>query len=102
MSPVLKVKVPCYRCHEEVDKLQARQLDPSSATKKYECFDCFKKFNLTPSVVRRAGSGAGYKLYCERCKYKFTSNKNLCPYCSKADYVVKRPDDVLELVDNLF
>lgn|SRR3989344_254854 len=102
MTSVLKVKVPCYRCHEEVDKLQARQLDSPSGTKRYECFSCFKKFNLTPSVARRAGSGTGFKLYCERCRYKFTSHKVLCPYCSKADYVVKRPDDVLELVDNLF
>ena len=103
MGPILKIKVKCHRCNEEIDKLDARPMESNGPTKQYECFPCFKKYNLSdsPRVKKRTSSGNGkYDLFCEKCRYKFSSRKIVCPYCDKSDHLIKSPDNILELLDS--
>ena len=82
---LLKIKVPCVRCGQQVDKLDARKLSASATGEtRYECFSCFKKV-ISP---QRSDRNRPKRYFCERCRYGFSAPSALCPYCSKADRVV--------------
>ncbi len=77
----LRIKVNCSTCGKKVDKLETRQLD----SQKHECFGCFKA--QRPRHPDQTASLLRYNLYCERCRYKFTSARRICPYCNESDYL---------------
>ncbi len=84
---ILKIKVPCFRCGKDVDKIGARQLLSPTEGYRYECYSCFKK-DLAPD--RRAVKPPQKEIYfCGRCKYKFVSRFSVCPYCNKSDNLEK-------------
>ena len=75
---LLKMKVQCYFCRNEVDKLTARQLETDRREPRYECFACFKK-GLQNKTKQQ--------YFCEKCKYRFLARSAICPYCNQRDYV---------------
>lgn len=79
---MLKLKVRCFHCGKEVEKLETRPVEGVTKEVRYECFPCFKKH-----APRKMGNEKGEKksYYCERCRYQFYSHTALCPYCSKSD-----------------
>lgn len=77
----LRIKVSCNRCRKQVEKINTREVSP----KKYECFDCFK--SQRPKNPDKTSTPLKYDLYCERCRYKFTSSQRVCPYCNESDYL---------------
>ena len=84
--PTLKVKVACSKCGEKVEKTDSREVGKNTTGPIYECFPCFKK-----KRARQPGSfqenSVKYNLYCERCKYKFTSARKICPYCNSEQHL---------------
>lgn len=85
----LKIKVHCADCGQQVEKLEARALTSSSAGSageaRYQCFDCFKR--ARPKNPDKNSTSLKFNLYCERCRYKFTSARQVCPYCNESDYL---------------
>ena len=81
---LLRVKVTCQRCKKRVEKLQTRALASALGETTYECFECFKR-ERTP----RWGTDEGIKMrrdmFCQRCRYKFSSVTAICPYCNQSD-----------------
>lgn len=93
---VLKLKVRCYRCNKEVDKNEARPMPSLDKQGRYECFPCFKKTSMAkkpkPNTEKR------YDLFCDRCRYKFSSKTLICPYCNKDDQLHKGKVTAYDLV----
>lgn len=87
----LRLQVDCLMCADAVDKNMAIAYGPE----KYVCFDCYKQ---KKSLLTAKGYDEKIQLYCERCRYKFTSKRFSCPYCSKADKVGKANISVQELL----
>ena len=93
--PVLKLKVRCFRCNQEVDKLEARQVESVSPQSRYECFPCFKKHH---NAAKKVADAPQREFYCERCRYKFSSKTIMCPYCNKDDQLHKGKVTAYDLV----
>lgn len=88
----IRARVSCNRCNNPVDKTQAILVDFPQKRNVYECYECFK--------LRKSGGANKQKqdFYCERCKYKFFSNKKVCPYCGRLDKVISGSFSLHELL----
>ena len=84
---VLRSRVLCFRCNNAVNKIDTIKTLSTTGEPRYQCSSCFAK-------AKTSAWGMGDKVqvksdcFCQRCKYKFKSASNLCPYCSKNDMVV--------------
>ncbi len=65
--------------------METRQVAASGKEPKYECFECFRK--TKPRGAATGREEARYTLFCERCRYKFTSARKLCPYCNDSSHL---------------
>lgn len=93
---MLRVSVNCFTCKKVVSKTEARLLRTVAAVPHYECFSCFKK-NKVPDG-RTAVLSEKCELYCDKCRYKFLSNKLVCPYCNQSDFLSKGNPNVHDLM----
>ena len=93
----LRVNVNCFKCGEEVEKNAARPIEAVNKEARYECFTCFRSDKTEPWGF---GDEIQEKkeLYCERCRYKFSSKISMCPYCNKQDQVVPGEVTVRDLL----
>lgn len=91
---LLRVSVQCFRCGIPADRSQVLESRNTSGDLKFECYDCYKRKQLTSSEAKKVGH------YCERCRYKFTSRNNICPYCSKNDCVITGKVSVNDLLED--
>ena len=79
--------VECFRCKENVQKANARLFTTLAEKKVFECNPCAQKSKAKLwSLGEESLTKNNY--FCDRCKYKFSSRKSFCPYCSKNDQVV--------------
>jgi len=92
---LLKLKVRCFRCLKEVDKMETRPVESISKDPRYECFSCFKKDLPQRGIPNRM---VHHELYCERCRYKFRSKSPICPYCNKSDQLESAKITVYDLL----
>lgn len=89
--------VKCFRCNTLVEKGSAIILRSVSKKPRYSCYGCYVK-------QKRFTWGFGdeipvkKELFCERCKYKFTSKRPGCPFCSKSDRVIESNITVKDLL----
>ena len=93
----IKLKVQCFKCRQIVDKSNTITLESVTKDPRYACSNCYKKSRSQPWGF---GDEVPYKkdYFCERCKYKFSSKRNTCPYCSKSDRVEGGNVTVKELI----
>lgn len=89
---ILRIPVECIYCNKNIDKRTALFVKNSQSRNLYQCDNCFKE-----NSERRANSEK-VSLYCEGCRYKFTSRKAVCPYCNKYDSVVKTDIKISDLI----
>ena len=82
--PVLRVKITCFRCGKKKDKVEARLIKGMNNELRYECFTCYKRNKAEPWWDGKK-EAVKKEYYCERCKYKFSSKRCICPYCNKND-----------------
>ncbi len=94
--PILKLKVRCYKCNKEVDKLEAKEVPSIGTMARYECFPCFKK--VAQAKRPKANTERRFDLFCDRCRYKFSSKTIMCPYCNKDDQLHKGKVTAFDLV----
>lgn len=80
----LRIKVNCHQCGLQVERTEARALDPMANRPEYECFSCFKRTQEW-EIANSKGRKEKRELYCVICKYKFKSLTVRCPYCSRTD-----------------
>ena len=84
---LLRIRVKCFHCNKEVSEAEALPVKSVTNKTRYNCYLCYQKHKTHPW-------GFGDKipvkkeLYCERCRYKFISKKEICPYCNKEDLVM--------------
>ena len=90
---LLRIPVECHHCKKQIEKRTALFVKNPENEQIFQCFTCFrsnlKRTNLDKEKI---------DLYCERCRYKFTSNKLRCPYCNQFDAVVKGDVTVKDLI----
>ena len=81
---ILRIPVKCHHCDNYFEKKDALVLKNPQNKELYQCFTCFKtnKAELKIDVEK-------IDLYCEKCNYKFISNKLRCPYCNEFEFVIK-------------
>ena len=83
---IIRSRVQCFRCKKSVDKSDTLVIKTITKDPRYECSQCYKRNRTKPWGF---GDEMSYKkdYYCERCRYKFSSKKDVCPYCSKSDQI---------------
>ncbi|MDO8510597.1 MAG: hypothetical protein Q7S55_00365 [Nanoarchaeota archaeon] len=90
-------QVQCSDCRKSVNKQDTFTALGGSRELTYRCRACY-------SVNKDLGLGSKEKpaikkeYFCGRCKYKFKSMGNLCPYCSKQDQVLEQVHSVMDLL----
>ncbi len=94
---LLRVKVSCTKCKRRVDKIETRAMTSSMGVTTHECFDCFKKAR-TPRWGNDEGIKMKREMYCQRCRYRFSSVVKICPYCNESDYLESGKIDVTDLL----
>ena len=85
---VLKLRVRCFRCRQEVGQHDARILPSISKEPRYECYDCYRKNKREPLLVGVESPPLKKEYFCERCNYRFKSKIKACPCCNKSDYLI--------------
>ena len=93
----LRITVNCIRCKEEVDKNQTLMTRTSANEPRYECYRCYKNGKSAPT----GGKGEmkqKINMYCERCRYRFSSKNSTCPYCSKNDKITSANVTIQDLL----
>ncbi|MBS3140489.1 hypothetical protein J4479_05825 [Candidatus Woesearchaeota archaeon] len=89
---LLRIPVECHYCKTNIERRNALTVKNTENKQLFQCFSCFRQ-NLT-----RAGAPGKANLYCERCRYKFTSSKLRCPYCNQFDAVIKAEVKLKDLI----
>ena len=70
-------------CDQSIQKIDSVLIDAANVQR--ACYPCFKNNKMLFKIQQ----GFKQEMYCERCKYKFSSKSLVCPYCSKGDRIVK-------------
>ncbi len=83
----LRVQVPCFRCTNQFEKTEVRQVPSVTKEPRYECFACFKRHQRSPLIVETPQEKVRY--FCQRCKYRYDAKIEYCPYCNKNDQVIE-------------
>jgi hypothetical protein len=81
---ILRIPVECHFCSSKIEKRNALIVKNPINDKIFQCFSCFRR-----NLEKSSKEPEKVELYCERCKYKFSSTKLRCPYCNQFDAVVK-------------
>ena len=82
-------KVNCYSCNESVSKSNTRLFNLYGKGNVYECFGCFKgNKGGIPHILSQSKEKQKQNLFCNQCRYKFSSRKAVCPYCGKSSNLV--------------
>ena len=89
---ILRIPVECHFCKTHIEQKNALTVKNFENKQIFQCFSCFRE-NLV-----RAGPSGKVNLYCERCKYKFSSAKLRCPYCNQFDAVTKADVTMKDLI----
>ncbi|PIN87597.1 hypothetical protein COV12_02995 [Candidatus Woesearchaeota archaeon CG10_big_fil_rev_8_21_14_0_10_32_24] len=89
---VIKTNVNCYQCYQAVDKTETLVVLSKGLQKLYQCANCYKKNKPQGRFEQRKS------FYCEKCKYKFSSKKPLCPYCNSSERLTKSNITVYDLI----
>lgn len=92
-------RVYCFRCKKSVEKTDTRFIGTVRKEDRYECLPCLKRNKSSPWSVRlEEGPMEKIDLYCERCRYKFSSRALMCPYCNQADMLIRGNITVKDLL----
>jgi len=81
----LRLTADCFRCGKNFEQKEMRKVPSLTDNKRFECFSCFRNYKYAVKMSR----ARKLTLYCERCKFKFSSRGRTCLYCNKSDSVVR-------------
>lgn len=96
---ILSSRVYCFRCKKSVEKTDTRYIGTVRKEERYECNSCLKRNKGSPwSIPLEDGPAKKLDLYCERCRYKFSSKALMCPYCNQADMLMRGNITVKDLL----
>ncbi len=84
---ILNLKVNCFRCRKEVSKSEVREVPSINPDKRYECSSCYNKYKREPILAGMEAPAIKKEFLCVRCNYHFKSKIQVCPLCSKSDYL---------------
>ena len=94
---LLREQVECFRCGNMANKVDMRLVRTLDRKPQHECYSCFKRVGA-PSWQKINRLKEKCDLFCEKCKYKFYSDKLLCPYCNQSDFLCKGKVNVHDLI----
>ncbi|NQV91419.1 hypothetical protein HQ489_03005 [Candidatus Woesearchaeota archaeon] len=89
---VIKAHVNCYQCHQSVDKAETLLIMSKGLLKLYQCINCYKIKKPQGYFEHRK------EFYCEKCRYKFSSKKPICPYCNSSERLTKSNVTIHDLI----
>ncbi|HLC52638.1 MAG TPA: hypothetical protein VJI98_05325 [Candidatus Nanoarchaeia archaeon] len=92
---ILRIPVECVYCKKQIDKRTALFVKNLQNKNLYQCSICFGNNSRTIE----SKDIKTISLYCEKCKYKFTSKKAICPYCNRFDTVMKTDIKISDLIE---
>ncbi len=97
--PILDVKVTCYSCQESVSKRNTRLFNMFGRGNVFECFTCFRgNKGGIPHTLSESKKKAKQDLFCNQCRYKFSSKRAVCPYCGNSDNLVESNVTTVDLL----
>lgn len=96
---LLNNRVYCFRCKKSVEKTDSKYIGTVRTEERFECNSCLKRNRASPwSVNLESAPAQKIDLYCERCRYKFSSKALMCPYCNQADMLMRGDITVKDLL----
>ncbi|HLC81793.1 MAG TPA: hypothetical protein VJH68_03985 [Candidatus Nanoarchaeia archaeon] len=90
---LLRIPVECHYCRTSIERRNALAVKNTENLQLFQCFSCFRQ-----NLIKTGGVAGKADLYCERCRYKFTSSKLRCPYCNQFDAVIKAEIKMKDLI----